>query len=235
MRGVAGWAGSALVSVAIAAAVVGWSAVGRLPRISDLWPADLSRPGGWLLDRQLSDLRSDAALCRRVLTLPHIAASPVPDAVPKPGCGWINAVEARQIADATLTASPMTCELAAAMALWMTHVVQPLAAQHLGSRVVGVDHLGTFACRNIRGSPAFANHPSEHATANALDLTGFRLADGRRLRIVSEWEGASPEAAFLKAVHAGACRYFRVAIGPGYNQAHRDHFHLDRGRWRACR
>jgi hypothetical protein len=117
----------------------------------------------------------------------------------------------------------------------MRHVVQPAASQMLGSRVASVEHLGTYACRNIRGSPSFANHPSEHASANALDLSGFRLADGRRITVLGDWREDTPAGRFLRQIHAGACRYFRVAIGPEYNAAHRNHFHFDRGRWRACR
>ena len=45
----------------------------------------------------------------------------------------------------------------------------------------------------------------------------------------SHWRGDGAEARFLKAVHGRACRYFRVVLGPDYNEAHRDHFHLDRG------
>ena len=44
-----------------------------------------------------------------------------------------------------------------------------------------------------------------------------------------------PDGLFLARVHESACRYFRVAIGPAYNAAHRDHFHYDRGPYTACR
>lgn len=208
---------------------------GRVPRVSDVWPADLGRPGGWLIDWQLADLQADPGLCRRVLAAPEISTRPAPDAAPKPGCGWSNAVEVVTAGGARIAVNPVTCELAAALALWMTHVVQPQAVDLLGSRVAAVEHVGGFACRNIRGSPAFADHPSQHASANALDVTGFRLADGRRIRVATEWGQEAPPGRFLAAIQREGCRYFRVAIGPGYNAAHRDHFHFDRGRWRACR
>ncbi|MEZ5774341.1 MAG: extensin family protein [Hyphomicrobiaceae bacterium] len=38
---------------------------------------------------------------------------------------------------------------------------------------------------------------------------------------------ATPEARFLIAVHAGACKRFGTVLGPEANEAHRDHFHLD--------
>ena len=46
---------------------------------------------------------------------------------------------------------------------------------------------------------------------------------------------AGAEAAFLREVRDGACRWFRAVLGPEHNAEHRDHFHLDRGLWNACR
>lgn len=224
-----------LLALVLATISVGWQVARRLPHVSDFWPLELSKPGGWLVDRQLADLRDDPALCNSVLRRPYIEAGAVPDASPHPGCGWTVAVEISRAAGARLSAKPITCEMAAALALWMEHVVQPAAAKMFEKRVTAVEHLGSYACRNIRGSPAFANHPSEHASANALDVTAFRLADGQRIVILSDWGKETPSGRFLSQIHKGSCRYFRVAIGPAYNAAHRNHFHFDRGRWRACR
>jgi len=235
LRAVAFGLALVLLALGLATIAVGWQVARRLPHVSDFWPLRLSEPGGWLLDRQLADLRDDPALCRGVLQRPQIEASAVPDAAPHAGCGWTTAVEISKAAGARLSVNPVTCEMAAALALWMEHVVQPAASSLLGSRVAAVEHLGSYACRNIRGSPAFANHPSEHASANAFDLSAFRLADGRRVTVLADWGKDAPAGRFLGEVHAGSCRYFRVAIGPAYNAAHRNHFHFDRGRWRACR
>ncbi|MGE0767269.1 MAG: extensin family protein [Hyphomicrobiaceae bacterium] len=224
-----------LLALLLASILVGWQVARRLPHVSDFWPLDLTEPGGWLLDRQLADLAGDRALCAKVLLPPHIDAKAVTDAAPREGCGWTAAVEVRKVARARFVADPVTCEVAAALTLWMEHVVQPAASATLGSRVTAIDHLGTYACRNIRGSPAFADHPSEHASANAVDVGAFRLADGRRISVLTDWGKDSAAGRFLSQIHAGSCRYFRVAIGPAYNAAHRNHFHFDRGRWRACR
>ena len=50
-----------------------------------------------------------------------------------------------------------------------------------------------------------------------------------------DWEGAGPDALFLRDVRAGACRFFKVVLGPDYNAAHRDHFHLDMAPYSICR
>ena len=39
----------------------------------------------------------------------------------------------------------------------------------------------------------------------------------------------------LRQVHGGACHGFMAVLGPDYNAAHRNHFHLDRGPYRVCR
>jgi hypothetical protein len=36
-------------------------------------------------------------------------------------------------------------------------------------------------------------------------------------------------------VRDGACGTWETVLGPEYNAAHRDHFHLDRGPYRICR
>jgi hypothetical protein len=74
---------------------------------------------------------------------------------------------------------------------------------------------------------------SEHGHANALDVSGFVLADGRVVSVRTGWQGASwPEQSFLRAVHGGSCRVFTTVLGPDYDSLHHDHFHLDLARHR---
>ena len=113
--------------------------------------------------------------------------------------------------------------------------VQAAAREILNTRVVAVQSLGAYSCRNIIGSHLHKDWRSELATANAIDIAGFTLADGRTISVRSQWQGDTSEARFLKSVHAHACRYFHVDLGPDYNQAYRDHFHLDRGPLLRCR
>ena len=48
----------------------------------------------------------------------------------------------------------LTCEAAAALALWVEHEVQPLAVSTFGSRVAGIEDMGTYSCRNMIGNSA---------------------------------------------------------------------------------
>lgn len=196
---------------------------------------DLAVARPWLVDRRLAALGRDAGLCRRVLQPPHIVAEPIADQAPAAGCGWTNAVRLASAGGARIALDRLSCEAAAAVALWIEHEVQPLAEAAFGARVTRIEHRGGYACRDIVGNPRWRGIRSEHASANAVDIAGFVLADGRQIDVRRHWSGGGAEAEFLRRVHAGACRYFRVTLGPDYNAAHHDHFHLDRGPDRQCR
>ncbi|HEX5958485.1 MAG TPA: extensin family protein [Hyphomicrobiaceae bacterium] len=208
---------------------------GLIPaRYSPLPLVDLGSPPGIFVDWQLASLRREPELCRRVLREPHIDAVSVEDNPIRNGCGWTNTVRFDSISGARLSVDKLSCETAAALALWMINDVQPVAVSMLGQRVASVQDLGTYSCRNIIGSALWKNKRSEHATANAIDIAGFTLADGRQINIARDWAGNGAEARFLRAAHQSACRYFRVALGPDFNRSHRNHFHLDRGILWTC-
>jgi hypothetical protein len=205
------------------------------PALNPLPPVDLARPDAWLLDWRLASLRYDAALCRRVLASPHIEARPIPDTPMVNGCGLITGVRLSKAGGAVASFDRLTCQAAVALALWLEHEVQPLAQEILGQRVIALQSSGSYACRNIAGSRLLSRFRSQHALANALDVSGFVLPGGRRIGILAHWKGSGPEARFLQAVHGRACRYFRVVLGPEHNESHRDHFHFDRGPFMRCK
>jgi len=71
---------------------------------------------------------------------------------------------------------------------------------------------------------------SAHGHANAIDVAGFVLADGRTVQVKTGWWGAFAERTFLRDVHRGSCNLFTTVLGPSYDANHRDHFHLDLAR-----
>ncbi|MEO8652031.1 MAG: extensin family protein [Hyphomicrobiaceae bacterium] len=209
---------------------------GLIPAAWSPLPAlDLSDSGAWLVDWRIAELKHDRALCSRVLIESQIKASPVPANPIKNGCGWENAVRISRAGGATLSVGTVSCEVAAGIAMWIAHEVQPRAVAILGSRVASMQHMGTFACRDVIGRKFLPAVRSQHATANALDVSGFTLANGRTISVGRHWQGSGPEARFLHEIHARACRYFRVAIGPEFNAVHHDHFHYDRGFLSRCK
>jgi hypothetical protein len=118
-----------------------------------------------------------------------------------------------------------------AYALFERNGLQPSAQAVFGQPVTRIEHFGSFACRNIAGS----TRRSQHASANAFDIAGFRLRDGRRITVARDWKGDDDAARFLRLVHDAACSSFNTTLGPQYNAAHHDHFHVDMGLYRMCR
>jgi len=127
----------------------------------------------------------------------------------------------------------LSCPAAVSLAMWERHDVQPAAQRRFGRAATGIEHFGSYACRNIRGREAGPR--SRHASADALDVAAVVLEGGRRVSVASHWRADGPEAAFLRDLHRGACRWFDVVLGPDHDAAHADHLHVDRGPGRACR
>lgn len=123
------------------------------------------------------------------------------------------------------------CEMISALHKWEKDVVQPAAARYLNSRVVKVREMGTYSCRNIAGS----RYRSQHSYANAIDIGGFYMENGRHIDVEKDWGKRTAEAQFLAAVHRNSCRIFSTVLGPNYNYDHRNHFHLDMGPHRTCK
>jgi hypothetical protein len=118
------------------------------------------------------------------------------------------------------------CPLTAALDQWVADVVQPAALARFGAPVVRIDSLGSYACRPIDNQRNEVL--SEHAFGNAIDIGGFRLADGREFSFVKGWNGPDDQVrAFLREVQAGACTIFTTVLAPGADMFHYNHMHVD--------
>lgn len=190
-------------------------------------PLDPGDGIGLFTGRKLAALGDDPARCRALLDtagVRHVALPPVS----KGACGYDDAVRlagGAQAIDYSPSGLGTACPVAAGLAMWEWNVVQPAALRHFGQAVERIDHYGSYSCRRIYGRST--GTMSEHATANAVDIAGFRLADGQRVTVVNDWSGEDKAAAFLRDVRDGACKLFATTLSPDYNKAHRDHFHLD--------
>lgn len=133
----------------------------------------------------------------------------------------------------TASLSPLEtrCEMALRLTMWERHGIQPAARKNLGADVTRIHHFGSYSCRKIAGS----SRMSQHATANAIDISGFDFANGQKIRLRSDWNGETDKRAFLRDVRNSACTWFGLVLSPDYNAAHFDHFHMDQGRWARCR
>jgi peptidoglycan hydrolase-like protein with peptidoglycan-binding domain len=144
----------------------------------------------------------------------------------------------------------VTCAMAKALSAWLNESAQPQAKALFNSSVTKL-HVGSYTCRNRNGG---ADAPlSEHALANAIDISDFILASGERVAVVDSWPSDNPplpmpnpdrvsstssvkrvsvslddpERAFLKSVRDDACSIFGTVLGPGADEAHKSHLHLD--------
>ena len=187
---------------------------------------------------KLSKLRDEPDTCLAVL-----AAAPerfvdylaLEDYTPVESCPLTNVVRVQSTGVEFNTPFTLTCPLLVRWLMFEQQKLQPLALQHLGSRVESVDHYGTFACRNVYNRER--GRRSQHASASAFDVATFRFENGAVANILSDWNNdeATESSAFLRDVHDSACTYFGTVLGPDYNAPHANHFHLDTSRFKLCR
>ena len=166
-------------------------------------------------------------------------------AISGPGiCGAEHPFKVSALAGGTVglnSDATLACPMLPALDRWIAETVQPAAMARFGQPVTMVQTMGSYGCRSI-------NHQSgaqlsEHAFANALDIGGFRLADGREVNVQHGWRGDPLDSAFLHDAMAGACAVFTTVLGPGSDAHHYNHIHADlahhgsnaSGRRRICK
>jgi hypothetical protein len=152
------------------------------------------------------------------------------NAIEGPGiCGLDHPFKVTALAQGTValnTTQTVGCPQIAALDQWVTEVVQPIAMARFGQPVAQIDSMGSYNCRPIDNKAGA--HLSEHSFGNATDIGGFRLADGREIKVVKAWtRGTDQEQAFLREVQAGACNIFTTVLAPGSDSYHYNHIHLD--------
>ena len=130
----------------------------------------------------------------------------------------------------------LACRFAGPFGQWIGDLVAPLAAGIKGSELKAVQTGPGFECRNR--NRATTGKLSAHAQGLAIDIAGFDLANGTTLRIRPEPD-AVPDPA-LAALRTAACGWFTTILGPGSDEAHHDHLHVDierhgsSNRYRIC-
>lgn len=173
--------------------------------------------------------------CENLLARSSLLAATSIDAYEEGDCGWPQAYHLNDSDSVVLTGKsvyPMQCALTAGAHIWIQSIDHH-ARSLLGSGLRRVHHAGTYSCRRMYNRSS--GRMSEHAFAKAWDVTGFELEDGRVISVLRHWDERGAPGKFLRAVHSDACRIFNVTLGPDYNAAHRDHFHVDVGRGVSCR
>lgn len=176
--------------------------------------------------------KHETATCHADLRRLGVDFKVLPDKPMGAGCGLAGTVQLLDIGVPTANLGAVRCGEARAFAAWARNAVAPAAYQMLGSELARIDTMGSFACRNVAGTA----RRSGHAVANAIDVAGFRLKDGRRVTVLADWNSPDEETRrFLQTIRASACRRFGTVLSPDYNAAHRDHLHLEDDGGRFCR
>ena len=124
--------------------------------------------------------------CKRLAHLVGIKYSPQPP-MRQGHCGDAAPVKLIGVGSRSILLTPpvvANCRIAEAVHTWIDTVVQPAALALLGQGVVRLVGVSSYVCRNRNGAPV--GPISEHAYANAFDVTSFALSDGRVIS-VKEW------------------------------------------------
>jgi hypothetical protein len=128
-------------------------------------------------------------------------------------------------------AATLRCPMAEAVGRWVREEVAATAAG-LGSSVRTVMTGTSYECRGrdrIAGAKL-----SDHARANALDLRGLTLANGKTIDLTDR----SAPKDFRERIRQSACSNFTTVLGPGSDAYHANHIHLDLierpGGYRVC-
>jgi hypothetical protein len=79
----------------------------------------------------------------------------------------------------------VNCRMVAALGNWVKSTLQPKARDRLKSEVVRIVGASGYSCRNIYNRPNAKL--SQHALANAIDIGGFELENGRTVWILRGW------------------------------------------------
>ena len=178
----------------------------------------------------------ETAQCLADLRQLHVSFQVLPDRETGPGCGLAGTVKLVDIGVPVANLTAVRCGAARAFIGWTRNAVAPAAYQMLGSELARIDSMGSYACRNVVGSARNASRRSGHAIANAIDVGGFVLKDGRRITVLNDWNSSDPQVRqFLQTVRASACKRFGTVLSPDYNAAHRNHLHLEDDRAGFCR
>ena len=125
----------------------------------------------------------------------------------------------------------LQCPMAEAIAGWVRQSVAPQVLE-LGSSLKALENLTSFDCRGRNGIPGA--QISEHGKANALDVHSLKLANGKTVALTDPH--VSKE--LRDNLRTTACAAFTTVLGPGADEFHEDHVHIDllqrRNGYRIC-
>lgn len=224
---------------------LGWTVAGAqtvpLPRERPaMLPAVPSEPRSFREaagpDFNTADVSAAPSPCNERLA--KIAAlEPMPRLVGPGACGGgdvvrLNAVLIGDDKRIALKPAPyLRCAMAEQLALWVRDEAVPRAAT-LGAALAAIETYDDFSCRGRNRQSG--GKLSEHGKANAVDVRGLTLADGRFIALTD----VKVPKELRTSLRDSACGRFTTVLGPGSDSYHEEHIHLDlierRNGYRIC-
>lgn len=219
---------------------VGSSASQVRPKIDTQRKGLVSRIGFPSLSRTAPGAMPETELmCRKKLRKLGVTFRDVPPINDGGGCGIDYPVEVSGLPGGVelKPAATLNCAMAEAFARFTKKELSPAAKRRYLSGIRTIRQGSAYSCRTIGNRRG--GRLSEHAKGNALDVMDITLKNGRMVDVRKPSLFAIRQRSLLKSVRGDACSYFTTVLGPGYDRAHRDHFHFDlmqrRSGYRACR
>jgi hypothetical protein len=121
---------------------------------------------------------------------------------------------------AVIPPATLRCPMAEQVTEWVRNEVAPSLVE-FGPPLRVLDNFDSYECRGRNRVRAAAL--SEHGRADALDVRGFRLADGRELGLTD----IRVEKVWREKIRSTACARFSTVLGPGSDGYHEEHIHVD--------
>lgn len=148
---------------------------------------------------------------------PEIKGKALPAITPRTkGCQVADPVLVSEIAGVKLVPpATISCDQATALSNWVTRGLQPA----FDNAVVRLNVVDSYACRprnNVPGNPV-----SVHGLGQAIDIAGFKMADGSTLTVADNYGRQ------IKAAQKAGCGIFHTILGPGSDGYHENHIHFD--------
>lgn len=196
-------------------------------------------PAWWML----RETDADFTACTQALSRLGAVFSTVDPLTDKadPDCGIARPIRVTQILPGLDLegGAVMRCDAAHALGLWLRDFVQPAAALLPDApRITGLQLGTTYDCRPRVGTGQDMPKLSEHALGNAIDIAAIGFDGAEPLVIQPRSDTGDLSEAFQRTIRSAGCLFFTTVLGPGSNEAHDDHLHLDlaarRGGWRLC-
>lgn len=136
-------------------------------------------------DEQVAKAKSDCAKILSGLTLEYEVLPPLKEGL----CGAPAPIRLKSVgSDPKVEIDPpatVTCSVARGLSTWISKTLQPHANEILGTQVVKLQNASSYVCRNRYNG---TDTPlSEHALANALDISEFVFQSGEKVAVLASW------------------------------------------------